>query len=375
MFKRFLILLSLWKVYIFLFALLGAALLPLQHFSTAEVSSFGLPYFRWIWANFDGVSYMEIARSGYHYPNYAYFPLYPFLIGVIRNYTIFRSISAGLIVSHVSLFISLFFLYKIALLDFNKRIAIGSILFLFAFPTAFFYGAVYADALYLLLSLVSFYSARKQQWFLAGIFGYLASLTRLVGIVLFFALLLEWYVQKNHRGKPFRFLLKQLFREHAYFLFLIPLGIVSYGLYLQHNFGDFLLFQKAMKEWGQQQIVFPLQTAFRYIKIFITARKDIIYFVAMIEFISTITYLLLALYTFLKVRMSYGLLMLLTLLISTFTGTFQSMPRYMLHLFPGFIVLSLLTVKSKKRFWITIVSSLILQGVFVILFTRGYFIA
>ena len=375
MLKRILILLSLWKIYVFIFALIGSLLLSLQHKSTAQVSAFGLPYFHWIWGNFDGVHYVEIARAGYHYPNYAYFPFYPFLISSLRDLSAFQAITAGLLISHASLFISLFFVYKIARLDFDKNTSWKSILFLLAFPTAFFYGAVYADALYLLLSVVSFYNARKNRWFLAGVFGYLASLTRLVGIVLLPVLLLEWYTQKQHRGKLLPYLFRQFFKERVYSLFLIPLGIITYGTYLQHNFGDFLLFQKSMQEWNQEQIIFPLQTVFRYIKIFILAQKDIIYFIASIEFIATITYLLLAMYVFLKVRMSYGLLMLLTLLIPAFTGIFQSMPRYMLHLFPGFIAIALLTRKSRKRFWITIVGFLILQGIFVALFTRGYFVA
>lgn len=164
-------------------------------------------------------------------------------------------------------------------------------------------------------------------------------------------------------------------KERVFFIFLIPLGIVAYGLYLQLNFGDFFLFQKSMTVWNQEKFVFPLQVGFRYLKIIFTAEHNFIYFVAIVELISTVLYFALSIYVLLKVRVSYGVFMLLTLLIPTFTGTFQSMPRYILHLFPAFIALAILTSRSKKAFWSIIAIFLLIQGLFVAFFTRGYFVA
>ena len=263
------------------------------------------------------------------------------------------------------------------MLDYDNKIAFRSLVFLLFFPTSFFYGAIYADSLYLCLSLASFYTARKSNWLLAGIFGYFAGLTRLVGIFLFPVLVLEWYLEKKIKYQKLNIenLLRDFFKEKVFFLFLIPLAIVSYGIYLQINFNDFLLFQKAMAGWNQEHIVFPPQVLYRYIKIFLFSQWNFTYFVAVVEFVSTIFYLLLSLYVAKRVRISYGVLMFLTLLLPIFTGTLQSMPRYILHIFPAFIALSLLTIRSKKLFWATIGIFLVLQCVFVALFTRGYFIA
>jgi len=44
---------------------------------------------------------------------------------------------------------------------------------------------------------MSFYFARTQKWWLAGIFGFFASLTRLVGIILFPVLVFEYLIQQK----------------------------------------------------------------------------------------------------------------------------------------------------------------------------------
>lgn len=374
MFKRILIAFLIWKVALICFALIARELLPMGQTATARVSAFGLPYLQWVWGNFDGIHYVEIARAGYQYPNYAFFPFYPLLISIGQKLLAIRLLQAGLLISNLSLLISLFFLYKIAHTDFDK-IAWRSIVLLLVFPTAFFYSAVYADSLYLLLSLTSFYAARKSRWFLAGVLGGLASATRLVGTTLILALLLEWYLQNKEKTFNMGKSTKKFFKTHAFWILLVPLGTLGYMLYLQIMFGDFLLFQKAMAVWSQSKFVLPPQVIFRYLKIIVAAQFNLAYFVAIIELVATISYFALSIYVLKRVRLSYGIFMLLTLLIPTFTGTFQSMPRYMLHLFPGFIALALLTTRSKKLFWPTIVVFFCLQLVFAALFTRGYFIA
>lgn len=376
MFKRILIAFVIWKVTLICFAILATVLLPMQQIATARVSAFGLPYLQWVWGNFDGVNYVEIARSGYQYPNYAYFPLYPLLISLGRKFLLeLRSLQVGLLISNISLFLSLFFLYKIARVDFEKKIAWKSLVLLLVFPTAFFYGTVYADSLYLLLSTASFLAARKSKWFLAGVLGGLASATRLVGVTLLIALALEWYLAHKEKNFNIRRLAEKFFNTHAFWMLLIPMGVLGYLLYLQIQFGDFLLFQKAMAGWNQEKFVFPPQVLFRYMKILFTAPHNFVYFVAIVELLATLSYFALSIYVLKKVRLSYGIFMLLTLLIPTFTGTFQSMPRYILHLFPGFIALALITMQSKRLFWTTIVVFLCLQFLFVAFFTRGYFIA
>lgn len=362
MFKRIFKAFLIWKIIIFFFAFLALKTIPfnyLQGFSYEYLDSFN--YFLGIWANFDGASYLNIAQNGYRYPLFAYFPFLPFLIGLAHGLIKLPVLYAGLLINNLAFLLGLWVFYKIVLLDYDQKIAWRSITLLLLFPVSFFYGAVYTESLYFLFATLAFYFVRKEKWLWAGLFGFLAGLSRLVGISLLIAFLVEWIVQKKRK-------------KAVCFIFLIPLAIIVYGLFLQFKFGDFFLFQKAMKHWYQADFVFPVVVFFRYLKILLTFKFEFVYFVALLELVSFIFYFFLSIYTFLKIRVSYGLWMILSLLIPTFTGTLQSMPRYILHLFPAFIALALLA-NSKLKFRIMAIIFLILQFLLVALFTRGYFIA
>jgi len=67
--------------------------------------------------------------------------------------------------------------------------------------------------------------------------------------------------------------------------------------------------------------------------------------------------------------------MVLAYLTPTFTGTFSSMPRYVLVLFPGFILLSLWAEKYR---WLRILYPILAIPLFILcllLFTRGFWVA
>ncbi|MDO8503428.1 MAG: glycosyltransferase family 39 protein [bacterium] len=347
------------------FALLAVVLVPLNTGYIGQQSDPSAPYLAWVWANFDGRHFLDIATNGYQGTNFAYFPLYPASIWLLSHVFSISSLYLGILMSSLSLLASMFVLYKIVRLDYKNNIASLALLFLGLFPLSFFYHSVYPDSLFLLLSTTSFYFARKGSWALSGVFGALTVLTRLSGVALIPALALEWYLQNRKLGA------KGLLAP-----FLTLLGLVIYMVYLNLNFGDPLLFQKSMSAWQQQNWVFPPQVIWRYIKIFWSVDKNLlIFWVAVLEFVSLFIYLALSVYVWRKIRASYGVFMLVLLLLITFTGTFAGTPRYMLHLFPGFIGMALLVSKNKKLRFIAVATFLILGVLLTALFTRGYFIA
>lgn len=363
-----------WKVVILNFAHTAQPYLQLNGELLARNLQFGSPYLTWVWANFDGVRYITIAQSGYQNPNFAFFPLLPLLIFLVKKVFSLQVLDAALLITNVSFFIGLCVFYKLVRMDYSNRAALFSIAMVLLFPLSFFFGTVYTESLFFLLSTLTFYFARKGLWVRAGILGYLTSLTRLVGIALLPALLVEWYFrQKNPRSA--RKLLNTFIHERVYVLALLPLGIVSFGFYLQLTQGDFFLFQKAMANWGQDRFIFPLQTLFRYVRILIIAERNLPYYIALLELASTIAYFILSFFVFLRVRRSYGVFMLTLLLIPTFTGTLQSMPRYVLQLFPAFIALGLFVKHSGLLAVLMAIVFLALQFLFVAMFTRGYFVA
>src|SRR3989344_2187325 len=176
------------------------------------------------WANFDGVHYLSIAASGYQ-DNERFLPAFPLLIrfftalfGGGEPYSAIYFFTAIGIV-HLLFFASLVLLYKLVRIDFSEKVAFASVVFLLVFPASFFYVSIYSESLFLFLTLSSFYLARKQLWFGAGITGMFLSATRIVGIAILPSLLYEFLKQKK------KWSLKSVP------LFFVPLGLLVYALF------------------------------------------------------------------------------------------------------------------------------------------------
>src|SRR5207245_1265467 len=81
-------------------------------------------------------------------------------------------------------------LYALTTLEFSVPMARRTVLLLASFPASFFFLSPYSESLFLLASLLCFWSARRGQWGAAGAAGVVSSATRSVGILLLPALVL-----------------------------------------------------------------------------------------------------------------------------------------------------------------------------------------
>jgi len=323
-------------------------------------------------ANFDGIHYLSIAGHGYT-DNGRFFPLLPLLIKFFsfgQNGQTVQFISAFLL-SNIFFLVSLILLYKIIKEDYQENIAFNTILILMLFPTSFFFVSIYAESLFLVLALLSFYFARKRNWLLASISGILLGLTRPTGLIILPALLVELWQTEKHKAAE---LIKK-----SWPLLLIPTGIVGYAYYCFRKWHDLFFFMNAQgllnngRETGKI-ILFP-QTIFRYLKILVSvspSHHEL--WVALIEllvFIIALTMLIFAVKK--RIKPSYLVYSFLGLLIPASTGTFTGLPRYILILFPLFLTAGL--VFKKKSLLIYAVISIVLSVIFLALFSRGYYIA
>lgn len=342
--------------------------LPMGFMNASKIVSHFLVY---PWGNFDGIYYLTIAQSGYT-PNLAgFFPLYPLLLSIFdftdSSYTP-NTFLAGIILSSIFLILSLFIFRKLILIDYKEEIVYKSILFLLVFPTSFFFASIYSESLFFLLLVVSFFFARKSNWILSSIFGILLAATRIVGIAILPALLLEFYLQN-----------KTFFSNKIILVFLTPLGLVAYSLFNYLNFGNAFQFVKAqgtlLNNRSVDQIVLFPQTVFRYLKILFTVRTITFeWWIALLE-LSSFIFALVMLYIAWKkkIRFSYLLFSALALLIPASTGTFSAIPRYILVLFPMFITIAL--IKNRWFKFTYFVVSVILLFVLFMLFSKGYYIS
>jgi len=332
-----------------------------------------------IWANFDGVHYLWIAQNGYGLYEQVFFPLYPWLIRWLAKF-IHNYIFSGLLISHLVFFAGLYFLYRLLFFDYSERFVRRTIILLLLFPTSFFFASFYSESLFFFLMVATFYFARRGKWLVCGIFGALASATRVVGIFLLPALLIEFYNQLKHSSgiKNQASNIKHQ-APSLLSLFLIPAGLVFYMRYLAIHWGDPLLFAHVQEYFGAQRtsgkIILLYQVFWRYFKMVLTTKADPLYFVVWLEFLTALGFLgLLVWGYFQKIRHSWLAFGISAYLLPTLSGTFSSLPRYALVIFPGFIALNLLVEKYRwgKILYLIFTALLLISTA---LFTRGYWVA
>ena len=379
MIKRIILLFLGWKVFLFLSLIFAQVVLsPRENYGYTLLTYFLQKgnvlsnFLLYPFGNFDGAYYLLIAANGYTV-NAGFFPLFPLSIHIASlpfsnlSFLLTQYILAIFLVS-VFFITALIIFYKLIKLDYKENIAIWSIIFLLIFPTSFFYASIYSEGLFLLLSLSAFYLTRKKRWFLTGIMGALLSATRPVGIVIFPALLYEYF--KSEKNKSLIKLIP---------IFITPIGLIAYAFYNFQKWGNPFYFIQAQGNFANNRtvdsiILFP-QTVFRYLKILVSVNPNIYeWWVAFFE----LSFFLFALILFYiawkkKIRISYLIFGVLCFLIPASSGTFSGIPRYILTIFPIFIALAL--TKNKMFKLIYSIISVILLFIFFMLFSTGYFIA
>jgi len=358
-----------WRLATLLIAAVAYYALPIKDCCQNFGAHLDSNYLTNIWANFAGTDFLDLARLGYGNTlkpaTYVFFPLFPQLINNLTQLT-HNYLASGLIISHFSLVAALYFLYRLVRLDYKEETAKLTLILLMIFPTSFFFGSVYTESFFLLLVVLSFYFVRKKLFFLACLMALFASTTRFAGIFIWPALIWEMWRE----------------RKNASFVWLIlpPLGLFSYMKFLFTKTGDALYFLKVTPDFGPNLVISKLvllhQVFFRYAKMLIfSSHSDITFAIVLLEFIVGTAFLILTIYAFRKMRLSYSIYMLLSYLIPTFTGTFSSQPRYALTVFPAFILLALWYKEQNpiiKRFFVAV--NIAFGAIIIALFTRGYFV-
>lgn len=324
-------------------------------------------------ANFDGLHYLSIAQFGYGFAQRAFFPLYPALIKKLQPLFI-SDVATGILISSTSFILGLYLLTRLLSLDYNRKIVGWTVLVYLIFPASFFFSFVYTEGLFFLLVVASFYLARKHFWVLAALIGGLSTYTRFVGVFLFPALVIERLKSWPHSlslSKKITTLLP---------LALILLGVGIYMLALQQQVGDPLAFIHVQKLFGQgrsDKIILLYQVFWRYTKMVATVnRADPLYLTILWELLIAVLFCVTSVISFSKHRLSYALFNLAAFLIPTLTGTFTSLPRYVLLCFPSFVIIAEKLAVAKpvvQAAYICVSAALFF--IFLSLFVRGYWVA
>lgn len=307
-------------------------------------------FFRW-----DSDWYRSIIENGYYFTpgeqsNVAFFPLYPLLVGVLTKIGL-PVVIAGLIVSNIAFLAALYMIGEITRKLYGcSETALRSIVYCLAFPAAFFFSAFYTEGLFLGLSVGVFYSCINKKWLWAGALAGLASATRPSGIILAPIILLLWLDAHNLKFKAI--LAKAYWTQLCtalksdwiivIALLIAPMGLISYMVYLEINFGNWLAFAKAMEAWNRH-FVGPwgvIQNAWGHLTWNPFPSEFPPYgFSVLLDLFSFVSGLVLSVFVFIKLGPAYGLFCILTLLMPGVTYI-QSMTRYAATAFPIYILLA-----------------------------------
>ena len=198
------------------------------------------------WNHWDAANYVRIAQFGYQTQwDVAFFPLLPLLIWPLGHLT-GNYLLVGTLISNFALLGSLFILYKLAVEEGGKQVAWRTLLYLCLFPTAFYFFPAYNELLFILLSAGMFLAIRRQHWWLAGILGFLAALTRSGGVLLVLPYLCElWLARKSLFGNWRRLILS------AWPIVLIPLGTALFATFCWYTQGNFFAFAAVQVHWAR----------------------------------------------------------------------------------------------------------------------------
>ena len=385
--KQLLTILSLffvWRIGLFAVSMIAPNFLtyaPSFPYSDAILAHFDVPQWLFSWGNFDGVHYITIIDKGYAGADLiqAFFPGFPLIVKLV-SLIINNILISALLVSNLFFLGFLYIWYLFVEKRYSKTTAFLSTLIILLFPTSFFFGAIYNESLFLTLVILTFWFAEKKNYLIAALFIAAASATRIVGILLVPAVLME-LIFKDYQFNEYkkRLLSAPKKLKPIVTILLGSVGLLVYMAFLQFKYGDPLYFFHVQAEFGgirQESLVMYPQVIYRYIKILLTVRPfNLSYFSSVSELIAGIGGLIFILLSYKKVKISYLVFALLAFILPTLTGTFSSMPRYVLVSFPIFILLALWAEKSLffKYSWFIISGILLVFN--TVLFIQGIWVA
>ena len=339
------------------------------------------------WYHFDAIAYVGIAHHGYTYlPDAAFFPFWPLLehLGGLLLGGFFPDsyYVAGLLLSNICFYFVLVLLYRLLAEDFEESMARRALLYLAFSPYALFFFAGYTESLFLLLTLALFLVLRRGQpldWWLAGLFGLLASATRSTGIILaipFLVLYIRRFWMTGERA------------SHSWWqrinallpIALIPLGLAAYMVFLYITKGNPFLFasQEASSGW-HRHLSLPWAGIFSDTGALFNTHGPVTgYTQNVLDLAFTLIPLIVLAIGWRRLPLHYTLfalgVALFTLAFPKSIEPLTSLPRYMLILFP---VAALLAQWGKReRFHQTVLAfSLSLLALNSVLFILHYWVA
>ncbi len=352
---------------------LSVAMLPVSSYVPSYWLIKGLDRAVDAFSRWDAWHYSRIAVSGYPSDDpsrAAFFPLFPALMRLLGE-LVGRTdrvgmFAAGVAVANLCLLLATMALIALTRLDLGEDDARRAAWYLLAFPTSLFLSAGYSESLFLLLAMGALLACRRGSWLTAGMLGGLAALSRPVGVVVALPLaveaLLEW---RADRQRPWRSWWRPVVAT------LLPAAfLLGWMGYLGSQLGDPLAFLHAQDGW-HRELGPPWDTVLQFFDGRITLASG---FHSLTDLAFTIVGLVGVVLAWRLLRPSYALYFAAMLLVPLMTGSLVSMPRFVLVMFPLYLVLAILGRRQGVHESLLVVG-MGLGGVYMALYAQWYWVA
>jgi hypothetical protein len=284
----------------------------------------------------DGNWYMSISQLGYdrrpysseRQANWAFFPAYPLLLRAVSRLTGDMPLT-GILLSTLLLLPALFLLHRTALaFGLDKAAADRTVFYVAAFPVSYFFSLPLTESLFLLLTVGSFYAAKRERWLIAGLLGALASATRVTGVLLFPALALVYW-ETYRTLKP---------RLNFLPLLLVPTGLLSFMFFLYRTTGNAMAFRDITAEaWGRRPQFF-LTTLLSYLAHPLVVAEP--WDFRLLNFLAASAALACGLVLLKRRNWSLACYTLASTIVALSNALIQSQARYAMVVFPAFMVIA-----------------------------------
>ncbi len=351
------------------------------------------------WARFDAGWYARIARDGYgfHGPNAqsptAFFPAYPLSMRAVGWLTGDVMLAGIAITCASGLGVAMTFRAwcRGQLGERTARYALAALLL---YPFSYYLvGAVYGDALFLFMAVLAFLLLERDQPWLAGLAGAVATAARPVGAALVLGLAIRalerrgvldaWFGDRPEPARaaggialaPPRRPGLRLLRGRDLGVLLSAAGLVAYCGYLWARFGDPLSFADAMEGWKQPASV---ATWLKFDVFDALAHGSFGPFLLKVAVHAGLTVGALVLVPRIVRRLGwgYGIYVLAIVLFPALsTKDFVGMARYVLAAFPCFAVIGELLARRPRRARLVLAASAMALVVFTSMYARWYYLS
>lgn len=291
-----------------------------------------------IFAHWDARFFLSIIKDGYstttdfanEYSNTAFLPLYPYLVKSVGWLGVDLPDAAylviGILLSNLCFLAAMFLLYRLATRHFglDETSAGRGLALLFVYPASFFFSCFYTESLFLLLVVAGFCAAFERRWWLVGIISALLALTRVQGLLAVAAL---GWIYMEARGWRLRDI-----RADALWFGLAPAALLAHLYYLYTLTGRYLAPWEAQVAWERNK--YGLLNG---LWLQISAPSLDVY---KIDGLLMLFFLGCGIYMLWKLpSKSYGIYTILMCVMPVLTGMLISGTRYIVVVFPVFLLL------------------------------------